>query len=521
MVVFGKNILENITTGMYADSRVMYREYVQNACDAIDTAVLTGIIARETTRVDINIDQNEREIRIRDNGIGIPKDDFVRVLSDIANSDKKREVNKGFRGIGRLCGLAYCDKLTFKSTSVGETAASVMIWDACQLRTMLNDDRKYTADEVLKAILQTSKASAAVDDHFFEVIMTNVTSQDLLNRNIIRDYLSFEIPVAYHNKFMFDKCIYDYAKSLGINIDEYNIFVNDEPVFKDYKTRIYSGGKVHYEIKELRFKNFYDEHKKLIAWMWFGLSSLDGQIKEKDNLQRGIRLRKDNIQIGESGTLRRLFKDPRGNEYFIGEVFAVHSDLIPNARRDYFNENAIRDIFETQLRNFFDSLWKLCNVASGERSAYQKIKDYRIAFTAYEEKKKTGFSGDVDRKKMQTSLEEKRQQAERAQNSLKKSQESKDKDDVITALVKNIVRNVETAHIDEEPFKPLPTLAENEDQTEGKKAKPIFITNEFSRYTKETRRIIRQIYDLINQNAPDIAQDLIAKIHAGLKSKKE
>ena len=32
MATIGKNILENLTTGMYADSKVIYREYVQNAC---------------------------------------------------------------------------------------------------------------------------------------------------------------------------------------------------------------------------------------------------------------------------------------------------------------------------------------------------------------------------------------------------------------------------------------------------------------------------------------------------------
>ena len=35
--VFGANILENLTTGMYQDSRVIYREYIQNACDQIDS----------------------------------------------------------------------------------------------------------------------------------------------------------------------------------------------------------------------------------------------------------------------------------------------------------------------------------------------------------------------------------------------------------------------------------------------------------------------------------------------------
>lgn len=46
MATIGKNILENLTTGMYADSKVIYREYVQNACDQIDKAVELGIIDR-------------------------------------------------------------------------------------------------------------------------------------------------------------------------------------------------------------------------------------------------------------------------------------------------------------------------------------------------------------------------------------------------------------------------------------------------------------------------------------------
>ena len=43
--VFGANILENLTTGMYKDSKVSYREYIQNACDQIDKAVKYGILS--------------------------------------------------------------------------------------------------------------------------------------------------------------------------------------------------------------------------------------------------------------------------------------------------------------------------------------------------------------------------------------------------------------------------------------------------------------------------------------------
>ena len=36
MATVGKNILGNLTTGMYGKSVVIYREYIQNSCDQID-----------------------------------------------------------------------------------------------------------------------------------------------------------------------------------------------------------------------------------------------------------------------------------------------------------------------------------------------------------------------------------------------------------------------------------------------------------------------------------------------------
>lgn len=45
MATIGKNILDNLTTGMYSDSKVIYREYIQNACDQIDQAEKLGIMS--------------------------------------------------------------------------------------------------------------------------------------------------------------------------------------------------------------------------------------------------------------------------------------------------------------------------------------------------------------------------------------------------------------------------------------------------------------------------------------------
>ena len=56
MAVIGKNILENLTTGMYSDSKVIYREYIQNACDSIDVANRIGLFTDQHGEIEIEID---------------------------------------------------------------------------------------------------------------------------------------------------------------------------------------------------------------------------------------------------------------------------------------------------------------------------------------------------------------------------------------------------------------------------------------------------------------------------------
>ena len=51
--VFGANILENLTTGMYKTSQIIFREYVQNSCDAIDKANTMGVLSSNAGEIDI------------------------------------------------------------------------------------------------------------------------------------------------------------------------------------------------------------------------------------------------------------------------------------------------------------------------------------------------------------------------------------------------------------------------------------------------------------------------------------
>lgn len=140
--IFGANIIENLTTGMYQDSRIIYREYIQNSCDQIDKAIKEDIVDKNEACIEIWIDYEKRKISIEDNATGIKKDAFKSTLGNIANSSKKLGVNKGFRGIGRLAGLAYCQKLVFTSSAKGENTISKMECDASLMRSLLDEHIK-------------------------------------------------------------------------------------------------------------------------------------------------------------------------------------------------------------------------------------------------------------------------------------------------------------------------------------------------------------------------------------------
>ena len=419
MATVGKNILDNLTTGMYSDSKVIYREYIQNACDQIDLALSWGLLTSDEANVDICIDSKKRFISIRDNATGVKSESFIEDVGDIANSNKEIGKNKGFRGIGRLCGLAYCKTLKFITSYSGESIKSIMTCDAQKMRAMLIENKKYTLDEIWDAIVSYSTEYEDETEHYFEVEMFDINKEntDLLDDSKVREYLSFVAPVPYKNTFILRSQIYNHAKEIGYKIDEYCIRVNGSQLFKEYTTKLKEASgtniKNYDEISKLEFKDFMDDSGELIAWMWIGLSRFEKQIP-KVNQMRGLRIRSANIQLGNDDALQNLFKEPRGNYYFVGEVFAVNKQLVPNSQRNYFNENEARVEFENALRiYFFDVLHKLYYEANRVKNDYKRQEEYIAKVAEYQQKEKeNGFIDEQERQKLQFDIEKAKKSAD-------------------------------------------------------------------------------------------------------------
>lgn len=512
MATVGKNILDNLTTGMYADSKVIYREYIQNACDQIDLAIKLGILSPDEGNVDIYIDSKKRYISIKDNATGVRAANFIEDVGDIANSNKEIGKNKGFRGIGRLCGLAYCKTLKFTTSYLGESIKSIMTCDAQKMRAMLVENKKYTLDEIWDAIVAYTTDVENENEHYFEVEMFDINKEntDLLDDAKVREYLSFVAPVPYKNTFILRNQIYDYANSIGYHIDEYCVRVNGSQIFKEYTTKLkeQSGAalKNYDEISRLEFKDFQDNSGNLIAWMWIGLSRFEKQIPSINHM-RGLRVRSANIQLGNDDALQPLFKENRGNYYFVGEVFAASRNLIPNSQRNYFNENETRVLFEDLLREyFFDVLHKLYYEANRVKNDYKRQEEYLSKVAEYKKKEQEkGFVNEEERQKLQFDIDRAKKSAEEARKRLDKL-DSSDSASPLSEVRKSIGKKYAADALKKKAE--TTTVATNDDD----KKKP-FVTTGMSKLSRSERKLVGKILSIITDIAPkDIAEQIITKI---------
>ena len=220
-VSIGKFTLESLTTGMYSDPESCYREYIQNAVDSIDEAIKKNIISEEDARIEIIVDEQNSQISIKDNGEGIPSEKAVKTLVDIGNSYKLHTANRGFRGIGRLGGLSYCKKLSFCTTSFGESVKTIVSFNCEKLKKLLIPRQETSQDlkSVINAVTTVSVLAEQTSAHYFIVKMENVDDvASLLDIEIVRDYLCQVAPLPFKDRFFWRTQIKDEILSKNIPI---------------------------------------------------------------------------------------------------------------------------------------------------------------------------------------------------------------------------------------------------------------------------------------------------------------
>jgi len=189
----GAYVLESLTTGMYTQPLDAIREYVQNAMDSIRRAEREKLLSPQNGRIDIEVSKAQRRFTIRDNGTGIPAPNVPARLLNVGMSDKEFGKSAGFRGIGRLAGMAYCRQLIFRTSADGEDRLSEIAIDCAKLRTALAPSAREVeelSDVLARHTTQTTQ-KCNKGDHFFEVVLDGVATDDdeFLDPVLLEDYL--------------------------------------------------------------------------------------------------------------------------------------------------------------------------------------------------------------------------------------------------------------------------------------------------------------------------------------------
>ena len=375
-IVIGKHTLESLTSGMYSDPYVVFREYIQNSVDSIDEAIRAGVMTQGSEQIIVKLVPTENQIVISDNGLGIPASEVEKTLISIGNSKKSSENSRGFRGIGRLSALSYCKRLTFTTSYKGEAIATQIIIDASKLSEVLADDSQsdVTVVDVLESVYTTLTKPEKDEEHYFSVQLDGVdTNSRLLSYADVEDYLTQNAPVPYSPDFVWGKEIVKRLQNEGLTISSYNVFLEYgtriAPLYKPYRDEfiVDKGKNITDTVQDIQIVKIPNDRETLTAIGWLAKTSYKGSIYEK--AVKGIRLRKGNILIGDHQTLNVVFKDARFNGWSIGEIFAIDKLLIPNARRDNFEKNPAYFALFEQLMTLAAEITRDIRAASLKRNS--------------------------------------------------------------------------------------------------------------------------------------------------------
>ena len=374
-IFIGKDVLELLSTSMYIDPLTMYREYIQNAADAHDADVaLLG--SKRSGSVRITINRQERSILIRDDGQGLGEREFRKRLTSVGGSMKRGTNARGFRGVGRLAGLAYCQELIFRTRPAGKDSVYELRWDSRKVRSLLRstDTHLDLAGIIAQSIDSRTVPVAGYPEHFFEVELRNVIrhrDDRLLNPVDVAQYLCQVAPVDFHPDFKFGDEITSYLRANGLGYMPLSVEIEGEgPIFRPHRNTMAVGGTTLTLLAPEMFITL-DREGDCSAITWILHHEYAGTLP-KSTLINGWRLRSGDVQVGGNDIIEDLFPESRFNSWTVAETHVINKKIVPNGRRDNYEHSAHFSDLLTRLAPAAKDIAHRCRVSSISRNARQR-----------------------------------------------------------------------------------------------------------------------------------------------------
>jgi molecular chaperone HtpG len=136
-----RQLLQLMVHSVYSNKDIFLRELISNASDALDKLRLTSMIDKDLDvdtsdlHIDIEVDKEQRTLTVRDNGIGMSRDEVVELIGTIAKSGTAELLRKlkespdpavsreliGQFGVGFYATFMVADKVTLVTRRAGQS----------------------------------------------------------------------------------------------------------------------------------------------------------------------------------------------------------------------------------------------------------------------------------------------------------------------------------------------------------------------------------------------------------------
>ncbi len=423
-------VVQILSEDLYPRKLEIVREYIQNASDAVDDWLrISDLIPLDRTEPQIKLSIQGRSLLIFDNGIGMTEEDIPK-LKRVAYSEKKMGEEAGYKGIGRLAGIAVADKLKITSTSYGDPRLHHFEFRAAEMRKDISEKKKQGIQEPATPVINrhTSMWWTDIDpsDHYTLVEIKDIKEScpELLDPDKLIEYIGDIGPVDFSPDFSHGAKI---SENLARNVPDYSpktIYLSRSD---GTKVRVHRPFRDSMAIAEPGFREVPDpaDPKKLLAYCWYTSNAEEilGKLRptgkifqvpaESESVEEkrrfaGLVYKLFGFSVGDRSLPERtLWTTARARAlWFTGEIHIVNKDILPTTPRTDFVENSTRAKLYGEGRNRIAvRLNALAQEISDNRKTFQDARTIRQKLDTYKGRLESGGIDRADLKAIRDDLE--------------------------------------------------------------------------------------------------------------------
>ena len=401
-----------LSEDLYPRKLEVIREYIQNASDAIDSFSPIAEEIEDEAEPQIKVSIQGRSLLIFDNGIGMDGQEVAK-LRRIAYSEKKVGEEAGYKGIGRLAGIAVAEKLKISSTSYGDPELHHFEFRAQDMRDDVSENKKKGVQETASVVIErhTRLWNDPVDpkEHYTLVEVRGISQkcEELLDVRALKEYIGEVAPVDFSPEFQWGAKI---SQKLKQNVPDYSPKKIYLSAGSGERVRVFKPFVDDMSVAEPDFIDVSDpaNPNEPLAYCWYAtkgqkilsktrpagrIFAVEGGDKADRQRFAGLVYKLFGFSIGDRTLpVRTLW--PRSSPralWFTGEIHIIDKGVLPTTdRSDFVETDARRRLYGTAGARIQIRLNRLAQGISDDRKAYDDSAQASAKFNELKDKLQGG-----------------------------------------------------------------------------------------------------------------------------------